>query len=173
VRRGYFVQGLLGAQFALPDAVERLRETANESAPPAVVMSVRDPANAYRWARAMRSEDSAVPAPLLRARSLVVTRSGRPILVAEARAERVRLMPNVSPAALSAAAQSLTRHLRQQAANNSASLREYRIRQIDDASAVRNAATAAFVAAGWRQVGLELIFDPRRDARSPSGASPA
>jgi 2-keto-4-pentenoate hydratase len=82
-------------------------------------------------------------------------------------------MPNVSPADLSAAAQSLTRHLRQQAANNSASLREYRIRQIDDASAVRNAATAAFVAAGWRQVGLELIFDPRRDARSPSGASPA
>lgn len=174
VRRGYFVQGLLGAQFALPDAVERLREIANESEAPAVIMSVRDPANAYRWARAVRSEASAASAPLLRARSLVVTRSGRPILVAEARAERLRLMPNVTAPDLTAAAQSLTRHLRQQAANNSASLREYRIRQIDDASAVRNnEATAAFVTAGWRKVGLELIFDPRRDARSPAGESPA
>ncbi|MGH7693830.1 MAG: Lhr family helicase, partial [Gemmatimonadaceae bacterium] len=173
VRRGYFVQGLLGAQFALPDAVERLREIANEPDPPAVAMGVRDPANAYRWARAARSDVAESQPPALRARSLVVTRGGRPILTAEARAERIRLMPNVAANDVPAAAFALTRYLRQQAANNTASLREYRIRQIDDASAVRGAATEAFVAAGWRKVGLELIFDPRRDARSPSGESRA
>lgn len=172
VRRGYFVRGLLGAQFALPDAVERLREIATEAEPPGVCMSARDPANAYRWARAVRSEVDAPSAPAPRARSLIVTRGGRPILTAEARAERIRQMPNVTATDVSAAAHALTRHLRQQAANNAASLREYRIRQIDDASAVRGEAADAFVAAGWRKVGLELIFDPRKAARSPAGESP-
>jgi ATP-dependent Lhr-like helicase len=166
VRRGYFVQGLLGAQFALPDAVERLREVAAESEPPAVAMSVRDPANAYRWARAVRSEVADASAPVLRARSIVVTRGGRPILAVEARAERIRVMPNVNEADVTAAVQALTRRLRQQTANNAVSLREHRIRQIDDTSAVRSGSADAFVAAGWRKVGLELIFDPRRDARS-------
>jgi hypothetical protein len=134
-------------------------------------MGARDPANAYRWARAVRSEVAESLPPALRARSLVVTRGGRPILTAEARAERVRMLPNVAPSDVSAAALAFTRHLRQRAANNTASLREYRIRQIDEGSAVRSEATDAFVAAGWRKVGLELIFDPRRDARSPSGES--
>jgi hypothetical protein len=150
-----------------------LREIANEQDPPAVPMGARDPANAHRWARATRSEVAESPPLALRARALVVTRGGRPILTAEGRAERVRLMPNVAANDLSAAALALTRYLRQQAANNTASLREYRIRQIDEASAVRSAATDAFVAAGWRKVGLELIFDPRRDARLPSGESRA
>jgi ATP-dependent Lhr-like helicase len=61
VRRGYFVQGLAGVQFALPDAVERLRELAGAShttsdgaraAPsgnqePLVVLNACDPANLY------------------------------------------------------------------------------------------------------------------------------
>jgi ATP-dependent Lhr-like helicase len=49
VRRGYFVQGLSGAQFVLPDAVERLRairDSVQEEAP-MVVMNACDPANLY------------------------------------------------------------------------------------------------------------------------------
>jgi ATP-dependent Lhr-like helicase len=45
VRRGYFVAGLGGAQFALPGADERLRVRAEEK--PALVLAATDPANPY------------------------------------------------------------------------------------------------------------------------------
>jgi ATP-dependent Lhr-like helicase len=44
-RRGYFVEGLGGAQFALPGAVERLRERHEEET--AVVLAAADPAQPY------------------------------------------------------------------------------------------------------------------------------
>ena len=47
VRRGYFVEGLGGAQFALPDAVERLRAARDDVDAPFVVMAASDPANVY------------------------------------------------------------------------------------------------------------------------------
>jgi ATP-dependent Lhr-like helicase len=49
VRRGYFVQGLSGAQFALPDVVERLRAVRDggQFDNELVVMNACDPANLY------------------------------------------------------------------------------------------------------------------------------
>jgi ATP-dependent Lhr-like helicase len=44
-RRGYFVEGLGGAQFALPGAVERLRERPEEET--ALVLAAADPAQPY------------------------------------------------------------------------------------------------------------------------------
>ncbi|HEY7196534.1 MAG TPA: DEAD/DEAH box helicase [Gaiellaceae bacterium] len=44
-RRGYFVEGLGGAQFAPPGAVERLREPAEEATP--LVLAAADPAQPY------------------------------------------------------------------------------------------------------------------------------
>ncbi len=49
-RRGYFVEGLGGAQFALPGAVERLRELRSErrgDEPDALVLAAADPAQPY------------------------------------------------------------------------------------------------------------------------------
>jgi ATP-dependent Lhr-like helicase len=46
-RRGYFVEGLGGAQFAAPGAVERLRERGSGAADEAVVLSAVDPAQPY------------------------------------------------------------------------------------------------------------------------------
>ncbi|MEV5707835.1 ATP-dependent helicase [Actinoallomurus sp. NPDC052274] len=47
-RRGYFVEGLGAAQFALPGAVDRLRATRPDAdAPRAVVLAATDPANPY------------------------------------------------------------------------------------------------------------------------------
>ena len=49
-RRGYFVEGLGGAQFALPGAVERLRElrsTRRGDEPEALVLAAADPAQPY------------------------------------------------------------------------------------------------------------------------------
>ncbi len=46
-RRGYFVAGLGGAQFALPGAVDRLRADRRSAAADALVLAATDPANVY------------------------------------------------------------------------------------------------------------------------------
>ncbi len=46
-RRGYFVDGLGAAQFALPGAVDRLRATASSDGTRALVLAATDPANPY------------------------------------------------------------------------------------------------------------------------------
>ena len=46
-RRGYFVAGLGGAQFALPGAVDRLRSARDVGAARSLVLAATDPANAY------------------------------------------------------------------------------------------------------------------------------
>jgi ATP-dependent helicase Lhr and Lhr-like helicase len=56
-RRGYFVEGLGGAQFALPGAVERLRaQRAPEEAPP-IVLAATDPAQPFGAALAWPKRD--------------------------------------------------------------------------------------------------------------------
>jgi ATP-dependent Lhr-like helicase len=50
IRRGYFVAGLGGSQFAQPGAVDRLRtvrDPSDEDVPPAAVLAATDPANPY------------------------------------------------------------------------------------------------------------------------------
>lgn len=58
-RRGYFVEGLGGAQFALPGAVERLRAAREAADAPPIVLAATDPAQPYGaalpWPR--RDED--------------------------------------------------------------------------------------------------------------------
>ena len=46
-RRGYFVEGLGGAQFALPGAVDRMRSSPGGDEMRAVVLAATDPANPY------------------------------------------------------------------------------------------------------------------------------
>jgi ATP-dependent Lhr-like helicase len=46
IRRGYFIEGLGGSQFALPGAVDRLRSL-RDSGGGVVAMAATDPANAY------------------------------------------------------------------------------------------------------------------------------
>jgi ATP-dependent Lhr-like helicase len=87
VRRGYFVTGLSGLQYALPEAVEALRAAANDPTDPSdlVVLNAADPANLYGgeapqgftldtgdWPRFHRLPSTHV-----------VTANGRPVLVAE------------------------------------------------------------------------------------------
>ncbi|MGW5672545.1 Lhr family helicase, partial [Micromonospora sp. NPDC003776] len=73
-RRGYFVEGLGAAQFAVPGAVDRLRTLADPTDPgrgrgggPAVVLAATDPANPYGAAlpwpeRVVDSGDGTAPA---------------------------------------------------------------------------------------------------------------
>jgi ATP-dependent Lhr-like helicase len=82
-RRGYFVEGLGGAQFALPGAVERLRaQRAVEEAAP-LVLAATDPAQPYGaalpWPR--RDEDARRPARVRGA--YVVLAGAEPVLYVE------------------------------------------------------------------------------------------
>lgn len=84
IRRGYFVAGLGGAQFALPAAVDMLRSlrtNAQPEKPEIVSMAATDPANLYgsvlRWPQS--AEESAEASPRSLARSVggsVILRNG-------------------------------------------------------------------------------------------------
>jgi ATP-dependent Lhr-like helicase len=82
-RRGYFVEGLGGAQFALSAAVERLRSHREAAAEP-LVLAAQDPANLYGavlpWPR--RREQARRPARVPGA--YVVQLNGRAVLYVEA-----------------------------------------------------------------------------------------
>jgi ATP-dependent Lhr-like helicase len=99
VRRGYFVEGLGGAQFALPGAVDRLRA---ERADPAgdrrqsltLLLAATDPANPYgaalSWPR--RGDDDRRPLPRA-AGAYVVLHDGEPVLYLERGGRSLQTLP--------------------------------------------------------------------------------
>jgi ATP-dependent Lhr-like helicase len=112
VRRGYFVKGLGGAQFALPDAVEWLRAAASEDQSSAnfVVMAASDPANVYNLPLELIDRD-----PLSRPRgsgAMLVTRGGRVAIAVEGRGRRYSVADWMSPDDVAAAKKALIEHLR-------------------------------------------------------------
>jgi ATP-dependent helicase Lhr and Lhr-like helicase len=80
-RRGYFVEGLGGAQFALPGAVERLRAVSDREDPP-LVLSAVDPAQPYGAALPWPAREEA-RRPARVSGAYVVLAAGEPILYLE------------------------------------------------------------------------------------------
>jgi ATP-dependent Lhr-like helicase len=84
-RRGYFVEGLGGAQFALPAAIERLRGMRSDEAAGPLVLAATDPANPYgatlAWPR--REGDDSGRRPSRVPGAYVVTLDAEPVLYAE------------------------------------------------------------------------------------------
>jgi ATP-dependent Lhr-like helicase len=94
-RRGYFIEGLGGAQFALPGAVERLR--AREPGAEALVLAATDPAQPYGaalpWPR--QEAPGAARAPQSPARvpgAVVVLVGAEPVLYLERGARALRVL---------------------------------------------------------------------------------
>jgi len=81
-RRGYFVEGLGGAQFALPAAIERLRGLRSDEPAGALVLAATDPANPYGAALPWPKRDDA-RRPQRVAGALVVTIDAEPVLYVE------------------------------------------------------------------------------------------
>jgi ATP-dependent Lhr-like helicase len=83
-RRGYFIEGLGGAQFALPGAVERLRSQRVDEETPPIVLAATDPAQPYGaalpWPK--RDEESA-RRPQRVAGAYVVLAGAEPVLYVE------------------------------------------------------------------------------------------
>ena len=98
VRRGYFVDGLGAAQFAVPGAVDRLRATREtpdplirpEDVPDPVVLASTDPAQPYGAALAW---PDTFGRPARNASSLVVLRAGRPLVWFDRRGHHLVVFP--------------------------------------------------------------------------------
>ena len=101
VRRGYFVDGLGAAQFAVPGAVDRLRsarETPDpiirpDDVPDPVVLASTDPAQPYGAALAWPDTPGR---PARSASSLVVLRAGRPLVWFDRRGHHLVTFPACS-----------------------------------------------------------------------------
>ncbi len=96
VRRGYFVEGLGGAQFALPGAVDRLRAERDpaDEAPRTTVLAAADPAQPYgatlAWPR--RNEDERLPLQRV-AGAYVIAVAGEAALYVERGARGLLTLP--------------------------------------------------------------------------------
>lgn len=108
VRRGYFVQGLSGAQFALPDVVEQLRalrDAADDAEP--VVLNACDPANLYGPAR-----EGSDALTFTRVPSTWLTQvRGLPVLVATNTGTALTTAPGVDEGTLQRTLKALFTHL--------------------------------------------------------------
>jgi ATP-dependent Lhr-like helicase len=173
VRRGYFVRGLAGAQFALPSAVELLRASGptttspNGDAPasveaPILIMAANDPANPFTLSTLVgeATENASVSLARRRGRgSLLVTRAGQLLLVAESRGRRVTIRPGASVADVTAAARALAQRL----VEMSDARHDPTIETIDGVAAPASPFASAFTVAGFRATpaGLRFYAPPR------------
>jgi ATP-dependent helicase Lhr and Lhr-like helicase len=83
-RRGYFVEGLGGAQFALPAAIERLRTMRTDEPAGALVLAATDPANPFGATLAWpKRENDSARRPARVAGAYVVTLDAEPVLYVE------------------------------------------------------------------------------------------
>lgn len=111
VRRGYFVQGLAGAQFATSEAVERLRALAarKDDDRGFVVLASSDPANPYNLRLETVERD-----PLSRPRGaggLIVLRNGRVAMMVEGRGKRITSAEWLTQDAVAEAKRAVDAHL--------------------------------------------------------------
>ena len=159
VRRGYFVQGLAGAQFARTAAVEDLRAAADAAGDDSViVIAASDPANPYSLAPAPGSQPGdRDPGTRPRGRgALLVVRGGRVLLSAEGRGRAVRVGRDVSVDELVEAASALVRHLGRRVGGRRA--RDIAIERIDGVAAPASPHADAFGKAGFKRGTTALVY---------------
>jgi ATP-dependent Lhr-like helicase len=111
VRRGYFVRGVSGAQFALPNAVELLRKPeSGETSAPFFVVAASDPSNPYNLPLTIDQRD-----PLARPRgagALLVVRDGVVAASVEGRGRRVTYAESLTAAEREEVKQLIAQHVR-------------------------------------------------------------
>jgi ATP-dependent helicase Lhr and Lhr-like helicase len=100
VRRGFFVEGLSGAQFALPEAARQLQEAAlpSTAAAPVFLLHSADPANLYGSGAPLDIPllDGGTRPLLRRPGNWIVVRAGRPVLIIEQHGKRLTALASAS-----------------------------------------------------------------------------
>ncbi|MDX6619295.1 MAG: ATP-dependent helicase Lhr and Lhr-like helicase, partial [Gaiellales bacterium] len=154
-RRGYLVDGLGGAQHALPGAIERLREVREPSPDaPAIALAASDPANPYgialRWpARAAGRASRAAGA-------IVVLRNGEPLAFLERGARTLLSLQALESADWAAVANALA------TASLEGRVGSLQLERIDGDAATGTTIAAAFTAAGFVAGPKRLTLRARR-----------
>jgi ATP-dependent Lhr-like helicase len=161
VRRGYFVQGLPGVQFALPEAVERLREWTRTDAPGSdelVLINATDPANLFGPALAatgegMEEERGNDPARFTRipANYSVLLR-GRPVLLLESGGERVKVLDDLP-------AEPLKQALKLAVAHAGASQRRLTLSEWNGEPILESRAAPLLEEVGFRREALVYVWE--------------
>jgi ATP-dependent Lhr-like helicase len=82
-RRGYFVEGLGGAQFALPAAIERLRGLRSDEAAAPLVLAATDPANPWGASLPWPKREEGTRRPARVRGAYVVSVDAEPVLYVE------------------------------------------------------------------------------------------
>jgi len=112
-RRGYFLEGLGGAQFALPGAVERLRARGGQDADRPLVLAAVDPAQPYgaalKWPEP-RIEGARRPART--AGAYVVLSGGEPVVYLERGGKALQTLVDRGDPRLEPALTALVAHVR-------------------------------------------------------------
>ncbi len=112
LRRGYFVEGLSGVQYATEEAAAELARLAAQpgTATPVILVSTVDPANIYGAGAPWTSSCSTAASPACRAipGNFLAIRDGRPVLIVESYGKRLTGLPWASPADIDSALKLLT-----------------------------------------------------------------
>jgi len=145
VRRGYFVEGLGGAQFAYPGVVDRLRRIRDGGQEePAVVLVATDPANPYGWLLPwpeFAGSDNRPPRRAVGARLALV--DGAAVLYLQRGMRRVRVARDASDEMVLAALATLPAIAARRRRN------ELEVETIDGESALSSPRRALFEQAGF------------------------
>jgi ATP-dependent Lhr-like helicase len=114
VRRGYFVEGLGGAQFAYSGVIDRLRRVRDESDDDDVVpLSAIDPANPWGWLLPWPEyRDEAARGPRRVAGATVILVAGMPVIFLDRGGRRMRTMRTATRDQIARALAALPDHVR-------------------------------------------------------------
>src|SRR5688572_8446130 len=150
-RRGYFVEGLGGAQFALAGAVERLRGLPREEGR-YVLLAATDPANPYGaalpWPKRDRGENGSGPGgrrPSRTPGAYLLMRDGKPLVYVERGGRGILRMPELDQEQLAEAIGELV------AAAREAVIPKLAIERVDGEPVIGSGLEETLIGAGFQR----------------------
>ncbi len=142
-QRGYFVEGLGGAQFALPGAAERLRAQRDDDAAAPIVLAATDPAQPFGGVLSWPPREARSPAR--QAGAHVVLAGAEPVLYVERGGKGLQVLVEDADARLSPAIEALA-----------AAVQRGRIRKLG----VERVNGEPVIGSPWEELLIELGFRP-------------
>ncbi|HEY4187636.1 MAG TPA: hypothetical protein VGP07_21340, partial [Polyangia bacterium] len=159
IRRGHFVEGLTGAQFAHAGAVDRLRAV-REGDDQVTVLAAVDPANPYGalipWPAPRDGDGDGANPPRRAAGARVVLVHGAPALYVERGGRRLRVFSDDAKS-LQQAVEALRHAVGRR--------RPLRVESVNGQPALKSELVGALRAAGFRMEPNALVLDPAAAAR--------
>jgi ATP-dependent Lhr-like helicase len=148
-RRGYFVEGLGGAQFALPGAVERLRSLPRTEAE-LKVLAATDPANPYgatlSWPKLEGQRR-----PARTAGAYVMLRDGEPLIYVERGGKGILRLQTLEGEQLAEALAELA------ASAQGGQIEKLAIERVDGEAVIGSGLEAAMIESGFRRQPRKLV----------------